>query len=593
MKKVLLVLFILLITTTIVSAETIYVLEEGEIVLDGRELNENKLEIFTQIDGNYYKKTLEKVKNTWKLVDSKEAKIHSTGLKKNQKIVNNYAIEEPLENKLKANGYSINALPSKLDLSDSGLLPPIGEQNENSCVGWAVGYYLRTYQQAKDIGWYVGNDPKHIFSPSFIYNQINEGVDQGSTLYDAGELLKNTGAATIYDFPYNPGDYYTLPSHDVIQKAAPHKIRDWYVLYTYNDSPDYIINKTKEYLNTGDLPIVGIEVGFKWMEPTIQSDGTSIVTTEQYTPWRHAVAVVGYNDNLPTPEGYGAFKIINSYGEEWGQYGYTYMTYNAFTSAVREGFVFTDLVNGEIVDYMNKVIPSLVNDNTVKFDWDDIVNASGYKVLDENFKVITNVADSEYTEDLGENTKIKRYFQAFNSISTSNVVSAEVDLNDTLEETIPVEINDTVHFQMNFSGKGRYDIRIKDMADTLIKEDLNLTGIQGLNIYKWNGKDNEGNIVANGNYKLELTPYRGTKPKSPVLLNFTKEEKVVSASAKQYSLNGIKYKVEITITVSKSGELSITSGDSTILTEMITKGQTKTYKLNPADIDKNIEISIR
>ncbi len=302
---------------------------------------------------------------------------------------------------------------------------------------------------------------------------------------------------------------------------------------------------------------------------------------------------MGYDDTIPTPEGYGAFKIVNSYGADWGQNGYTYMTYNAVASAMRSGFVYTDLVNGQIVDYMEEVTPSLVGADVVKFDWKDTINAAGYKVLNENFRVIANVYESEYTENIAGKTRVKRYFQAFNSISTSNVVSAEVDLNDAKIETIPLEINDTVSFHMNFSGSGRYDIKIKDVLDTLIKTELNLLGKSGLNIYTWDGKNNQGNIVDSGNYKLELIPYSGTTPKEAVILDFVKEEKISSASAKKYSLNGKIYKVEITLTASKPGVVTLTSGENEVLRANVTAGQTATYELNPTDINGDIVINIR
>ncbi|WP_242842515.1 C1 family peptidase [Peptoclostridium acidaminophilum] len=240
-------------------------------------------------------------------------------------------------------------LPSSIDHSDSPYLPPAGSQRENSCVGWAVGYYLRTYQQGMDFEWSVksGIDyyPSRVFSPTFIYNQINYGVDAGATLEDAGRLLENVGAATLEDFPYIQGDYRTKPSSDVISSAYPHRIRDWHILYNRYDSKEYIMRKTKEYLNTGDILVAGVYVGDNWYNPDIQADGTSIITKEVCPRAGHAITVVGYDDGIATSDGPGAFKVINSWGSEWGDQGFSYVSYEEFSSNIIKAVVYTDIAN--------------------------------------------------------------------------------------------------------------------------------------------------------------------------------------------------------------------------------------------------------
>lgn len=399
-----------------------------------------------------------------------------------------------------------DALPERLDLSDRGLLPPVGKQHEDSCVGWAAGYYLRTFQQASDIGWSVGSNPRRIFSPSFIYNQINDGIDGGSTLQDAGNLLKNVGAVTLYDFPYRPGDYVTQPSDAVIARADAHKIREWRILYTKHDSEEYIIRKTKEYLNTGDLPIVGINIGFKWKYPLIQDDGTSIVTTEQYTVGGHAVAIVGYDDTLRTPEGVGAFKIVNSYGKDWGDDGYTYITYPALAHAMRSAFVYTDLIDPNPAD----------------------------EIL-----------------------------------------------------SLPLNVNDTVDFRIEFQGSGRYDLRIEDSMGHILKEEHSRQAHSGQNIYNWDGKDTNGKSVPDGLYHFRLTPYRQSHPGLPVVWDFTKTSKISSADVKSYSLFGDRYRLELTLTAASASVVRIRSGEKELLQQELEKGETLRHTIDPTELSED------
>ena len=94
--------------------------------------------------------------------------------------------------------------PASVDNSLLPWFPPIGNQGgEGSCVAWSVGYYVKTFQEAKEHGWnfsgatwlngYSGyptpSYQNEIMSPDFIYHLINGGVDGGSTFEDAIDLV--------------------------------------------------------------------------------------------------------------------------------------------------------------------------------------------------------------------------------------------------------------------------------------------------------------------------------------------------------------------------------------------------------------------
>lgn len=111
--------------------------------------------------------------------------------------------------------------PSKVDHTNSSWFPPIGDQDgEGSCTTWAVGYYMKTFQEAKEHGWnlsgaewaggYYGYpSPAYqdrIFSPYFIYHLINYGEDNGSSCYDAINLVCTIGACSWKQMPYDPDE---------------------------------------------------------------------------------------------------------------------------------------------------------------------------------------------------------------------------------------------------------------------------------------------------------------------------------------------------------------------------------------------------
>lgn len=416
-----------------------------------------------------------------------------------------------IENELKSYGLVSAALPSVLDYSHSEFLPPVGEQNENSCVAWSSGYYLRTFQQGNDIGWLVkepGNGiSSRIFSPSFIYNQIRQGIDGGAYIDDAGELLKNIGAATLENFPYIPGDIYTMPGESVIQSAHPHRIREWKLLYSDIDYDSYIIQKTKEYLNTGDLVVAGNRIGQKFQCPHIDNEGNSIIIREYNPPYMHAFVIVGYDDTLATPNGIGAFKLVNSWGTSWGNDGFSYISYEAFAANALEGYVFTDLVNRE-------------------------------------------------------------------------------------SQELAVDINDSVIFNMDFSGTGRFDFKIKSITNQLIYEENGLQGVSGLNSLVWNGRDMAGNSVGDGVYRFSIIPYKGNTPKPAFIKNFNKTVKVQSASACAYRYENVIQYVDIPIDFKAGGVLNIKVDYSGTVHELVTNeaveaGESSTYTIYKKDFDFN------
>ncbi len=346
-------LFVFMSGSAHIFADNFYPLAAEETLVSDRIIDDDHAVIFTKLNENFYKKNLEKNKEKWIVTGSEIVYPRSTGLIIDEHIDGtDKELERAIDSRLNSFGLYSSALPSMLDHSATNLLPPTGDQGKDaSCVGWSTGYYLRTYQQAKDIGWNVINEfgdgiPNHIFSPSFIYNQINNDSNNGASIEAAADLIKTIGAATIDRFPYRPGDYTSKPDSSTLQSAYEHRILDWKVLYSGNDPDAHIIQIIKEYLNTGDLVIAGNRVGFEFYEP-MEVNGTTIITTDRYPLSNHSFVIVGYDDDLTTPEGKGAFKLINSWGSQWGDQGYAYITYEAFTANAKVGYVFTDLLNNE------------------------------------------------------------------------------------------------------------------------------------------------------------------------------------------------------------------------------------------------------
>ncbi|MFU2158916.1 C1 family peptidase, partial [Caldisericum sp. AR60] len=252
-----------------------------------------------------------------------------------------------LEQDLLAKGISPTALPASVDLSTG--LPPVGDQKwQGSCAAWATGYYYKTFQEGKEQGWNL-SFPNHQFSPAFIYNQINGGSDNGSTISNALNLLVNKGCDTLAVFPYNPDDYTTQPTASQLQLALPFKAKSYANIFQgQGNCTDTTITTLKQWLANGDMFVIAIPV-YPEFDPA-PSDPSYVIPPHNPSDKPidyHALAVVGYNDNLYYTDAsnvkhYGAFKIVNSWGTSYGYGGFVNLSYDFFKVDVVEAWTMVD-----------------------------------------------------------------------------------------------------------------------------------------------------------------------------------------------------------------------------------------------------------
>lgn len=323
-----------------------YNLREDEIMLGERVISEAMAEIFIERDGRVYIRSYLTSGEVAELRSEELVEVRKRGLSESKPVSNSRGVGHIVERYIQAKSLN-NDMPTSVDYSDSPYLPPAGNQVDNSCVGWAVGYHLRTYQLGLEKGWNIVEEGQvveaRVFSPNFIYNQINGGRDSGSTLDDAGDLLKNIGVVTMAEFPYIPGDYRSKPSYEVIRKGYKFRIEDYHMLFSRSDEADYKVQKIREYLNTGDLPVVGVDAGYSWEHPYRDESGNYFILKDDTYIGGHAILIVAYDDELETPDGIGAFKILNSWGKTWGDDGYAYISYEAMAEDAINAVVYTDL----------------------------------------------------------------------------------------------------------------------------------------------------------------------------------------------------------------------------------------------------------
>jgi C1A family cysteine protease len=223
------------------------------------------------------------------------------------------------------------ALPERVSLER--FAPTRMNQGEQgSCVAWSSAYAARTILEASS----AGVDPNGIaFSPAYLYNQIKMDNCQGSLLPDAMQMMLRDGSVPMKFFPYNPNTCSRLPDPSVRALAQQYRTRGFQRL-TKGNGLAVDFNSIKQHLAAGAPVVIGMMVPRSFMQDMY---GQKVWHPESgddpnRTQGGHAMCVIGYDDNL---EG-GAFQIMNSWGNEWGQNGIGWVRYPDFMQFNKEAY---------------------------------------------------------------------------------------------------------------------------------------------------------------------------------------------------------------------------------------------------------------
>lgn len=246
---------------------------------------------------------------------------------------------------------SFSVLPSHVDNSVLDFFPPIRSQGSiGSCTAWATTYYQLSHNVALQYGWDAkhSTDNTRLFSPKWTYNFINNGVDSGSYIFGAYDLLARHGATTWASIPYD-SNYTSWPVDPAVWRGAL-TFRTNPVQYITQASSPAGLQRMKELLANGYVLVYGTYVN-SWRSTSIKNDPSTpdddAFVGKPVTFWQngyagsHAMTIVGYDDtiwadinsnNVVDPGEKGALRIANSWGTGWNEGGFTWVAYDALRS---------------------------------------------------------------------------------------------------------------------------------------------------------------------------------------------------------------------------------------------------------------------
>lgn len=213
---------------------------------------------------------------------------------------------------------------------------PSSQGQYGTCVGWSVAYAARTIMEAAAEG---RTDPAtnaaEAFSPTFVYANIKNPNDfncsEGSHIEDALKLLKTKGVPK--KTTYSQDCESSIPS-SVYTSASAYKIQDYFTVFTSTATTEQKVKATKMAISQGRPVIISMSCYTSFNHATTQWNGEA----DKFRGY-HAMCTVGYDDEING----GSFLIMNSWGTNWGDNGFTWVKYSDFGKHV--GYAFEMYLN--------------------------------------------------------------------------------------------------------------------------------------------------------------------------------------------------------------------------------------------------------
>jgi hypothetical protein len=329
--------------------------------------------------------------------------LFGTGLVMDEEVYDQAEVFEPLADNIK------NPMPESVSLLE--YCPHRMDQGtQGSCVGWSSAYAARTILHARA----TGQNPDDVtFSPSYVYNQIALPGCQGTYMQKAMEVMYEGGALPFSRFAYDEDDCSKKPSEAQKMAAATFRTKGFNRLTMGGDDYRTDLLAIRQNLAQGAPVVIGMMVGGSFMS---DMTGQALWTPRRsdynmYGFGGHAMCVIGYDDYYKG----GAFQVMNSWGEEWGDNGIFWIRYNDFDYFTREAYGLYPMGDADkVTSYRLDVEIGLLINSTGRYIPLDYISGITYTsastlTANTDFKVeITNSLEC-YTYIFGQETDGSSY----------------------------------------------------------------------------------------------------------------------------------------------------------------------------------------
>lgn len=194
-------------------------------------------------------------------------------------------------------------LPGKFVLSEDRIPPAENQFTTQLCLAFALAGAIRIFNR-------IETNKDYRLSPAFIYTQCRTHLGPGMFMNTTLDLLKEKGCCRFEEFP----DIYDVPeilerakevlTDEIKERAKNHRI-EGYAAYLYASR----------------------EKNTECIKRALYENRYPILVSTDYFGERHAVLIIGWDNERVR------FKILNSWGENWGDKGRGTITYNSSNHA--------------------------------------------------------------------------------------------------------------------------------------------------------------------------------------------------------------------------------------------------------------------
>lgn len=218
---------------------------------------------------------------------------------------------------------------------------PQNQGSYGTCVGWAVAYSARTIQMAHQQKWTnTVLITENALSPFFVYESAKPSSDihcqEGTSLFNGFEILKELGAVKVFDYPNQCGQNI---SKTLEKKAGQFKIKSYSRLFD-KDTKDKI-PVVRKCIAENKPVVIGMQCCLEsFQNAKGQKFWKSSAKEVEKPQGGHALTVVSYTDNYENT-GEGAVELMNSWGTAWGDGGFIWMSYQDFNAYCFEAYEMT------------------------------------------------------------------------------------------------------------------------------------------------------------------------------------------------------------------------------------------------------------
>jgi len=204
---------------------------------------------------------------------------------------------------------------------------PVDQGTCETCIGYACAYSALTTMWAIQKG---TKDKKEItenaFDPLYLYYSIADSCKQGSEITDAMNLIRDKGVVRTKDLAGPVSGKVTVAADKLT------KVLYYDKLFELHCSDDGIIDAVTSSLYASH-PVVIVGNIDERLADLKKPDIIWVPDSTAKVRAAHAMCVIGCDDKKKL------FEIMNSWGANWGDDGYFFISYHDFARMVRYAYL--------------------------------------------------------------------------------------------------------------------------------------------------------------------------------------------------------------------------------------------------------------